>query len=858
MIALLALLFAPVALADDTPAATPVAGPAPDVPATSAGPVAAPARVVRVEIVGLRRVEEAALLEAVRLQPGERVTPAAIARDIRGLWGTGFVEDVVAELVPEGDGQVVRFAVKEKPAIREVKLDGNKKVKKEDLDELLDIEPFTVPSESRVKANLQALRKTYLEKGYFLVEIEPVFTPAGADLVDLTWKITENKKVLVREVEITGNTQVSDRKLRRVMQTRAAGMLPWLSSGGTFVEENLEADRYSLRSMLLEEGHVDAEVDEPQVYLTPDKRFIHVSIHVNEGPRYRIGGIKVQGDFVPEEGLTAGAVESVLNGNSIREVQEAFETDKRAGVLITQSWIPKIERGALEFVNDATPIRRGDWFRLTTLQSTMARITDLYGDQGYAFANASPIPKPDKESGTVDLVVQIERGEKMRIGRIDVTGNDPTFDKVIRREIPIDEGEIYQGRALREARARLERLGFFEKVDISTPRAAGKDVLDMKVDVAERPTGSFSVGAGYGSADSFLFTANVQKSNFLGLGYIMSLAGNFSALTKQGNLSFYDPYFLDTRWTLRVDGFYTRRQYLADEYQRGGTLQVGRYLDKRNDVRVAMDYTLQDVGLLSLDEYKERLFGGQLYRNGLTSSLGLTLEIDKRNNRITATRGLRFSLQTELAGGFRLNDEEVLDLLGGDFHFWQTQGNFRFYKPLVSKNEVDWLVFRLNTSMGHIQSTDGSVVPWVHRYRAGGILSIRGFDPFSLGPSIRATGFRDYNVNRSQFVGTDDPSAADDRLVIGGTETWVNNIELESPILRAAQISGVVFFDAGNTFGDPWGTGMFDPAGLRLSAGAGIRWTSPIGPLRFEWGTPLNRFDDERRSVFDFTIGSAF
>jgi outer membrane protein insertion porin family len=176
----------------------------------------------------------------------------------------------------------------------------------------------------------------------------------------------------------------------------------------------------------------------------------------------------------------------------------------------------------------------------------------------------------------------------------------------------------------------------------------------------------------------------------------------------------------------------------------------------------------------------------------------------------------------------------------------------------VSKNDVDWLVFRFNTSAGHIQSTDGSIVPFIHRYRAGGILSVRGYDPFSLGPSMRATGFRDYGIPRSQFVGTDDPGAADDRLVIGGTETWVNNVELESPVIRAAGINLVTFFDAGNTFGDPWGQGWFDPAGLRLAVGAGVRWTSPIGPLRFEWGTPIGRYADERRSVFDFTIGQAF
>ncbi|MEN9786268.1 MAG: hypothetical protein RLZZ299_1532 [Pseudomonadota bacterium] len=815
-------------------------------------------RVARIEVVGLRRVERDAILEAARLQIGDVLRTESVRTAVRAVWATGFVDDVTVRLAGPPDARVVTLEVREKPAVREVTLAGNKKVKSEDLNDKIDIEPFTVPSETRIRANVKALRDAYLEKGFYLVEVTPERTPVGDDLVDLTFRVVENRKVLVREVDIVGNTGVPDRAFRGFMQTRAAGPIPWLSSGGTFVEQNLENDTYVIRSVLLEQGYVDANVGEPRAFLTPDKRFINVSIPVEEGPRYRVGALRVEGDFVPEEGLTRGAVEALLAGASVRDVEDAFARDQRAGVPITEDWRPRLASGLLAVRTGGAPVREGDWFKLSVLQAAMQRVSDLYGDRGYAFANATPVPATDPKRGVVDVAVDVQRGDRVRIGRIDITGNDPTWDKVIRREIPLNEGDVYRTADVRDSRARLERLGFFEKVAIDTPRGGAADVLDMKVDVTERPTGSFSIGAGYGSADSFLFTANIQKSNFLGLGYIMSLAGNFSARTKQGNLSFYDPYFLDTRWTFKIDGFTNTRTYIENEYQRGGSLQVGRYLDARNDMRLAVDYTLEDVGLLSLDEYKERVLGGALYRNGITSSLGLTFEVDKRNNRINATRGVRFSVSSELAGGWRVDEDRVLSVLGGDFNFWQTQANLRVYRPLVTKDEVDWLVFKVNSSMGHIQSTDGTIVPYIHRFRAGGILSVRGYDPFSLGPSIRGMGYRDTRIPRSQFVGTDDPAAADDRLVVGGTETWVNNFELESPILKSAGISVVAFFDAGNTFGDPWGEGMFDPTGLRFSAGAGVRWFSPIGPLRFEWGVPIGRFPDERTSVFDFTIGSAF
>ncbi len=824
--------------------------------ARAEAPVEIVGRVADVVVSGNRRVEEAALLEVIQLRAGEALEDWKIQRDIRAIWRSGYVEDVVVRVEEGASGLVVRFEVDEKPAVREVRIEGSKKVKEDDLDDAVDIEPFTVPSDARVAQVARAIRAKYLEKGFYLATVEPQITAVGDDLVDLAFQITENRKVIVQTVDITGNTQVPDAKIKRFMQTREGGLVPWLTSGGTFVEENLENDVYVIRSVLLEEGHVDAQVDDPQVYLTPDKRHIRVTVHVTEGPRYKLGDVSVTGDFVPDEGLTPGAVATLLDGTRVRDVQAAHTRDQRAGVPFTEAWTPEIQKDPLDFRAGGIPLRKGDTFKLTTLQAAMQRVSDLYGDQGYAFANATPLPQTDPETGIVDLQIDVQRGEKMRIGRINITGNDPTYDKVVRREIPQNEGETYRGSALREARERLERLGFFETVEVSTPRGSAPDELDVNVDVSERPTGSFSVGAGYGSAESFLFTANVQKSNFLGLGWIVSLAGNVSARTRTGNLSFYDPHFLDSQWTLRVDGFYNQRSYIEDEYQRGGTIQIGRYLDKRNDVRLAVDYTLEDVGLLSLDAYKERLFGGQLYRNGLTSSVGLTFEIDKRNNRINATRGFRFTVSSELAGGFRADEDTVVSLFGGDFNFLQTQANFRFYQPLIPKG--DWLVFRWNTSLGHIQSTDGTIVPYIHRYRAGGILSVRGYDPFSLGPSIRATGYRDYNQPRTLFQGSDDPGAADDRLVIGGTKTWVNNFELESPIIKAAGIALVAFFDAGNTFGDPWGVGPYDPAGLRLAWGLGIRWQSPIGPLRFEWGMPIGRYEDERPSVVDFTIGSAF
>jgi outer membrane protein insertion porin family len=826
--------------------------------AAQAGPPATlSGKIASIVITGTRRIEDAAIRARIDMRQGEALSSWAIRRDIRSIFRSGLVDDVQVDVspAPDGEGMVVAFIIVEKPAVRAVKIAGNKKIDEDDIREVIDIPAFAVLNEADVKLNLQRIRDLYIEKGYFLAEVVPEVKEVAEHQVELTFDITENRKVLVSNIDISGNDNLPDRKIRRYMQTKQAGVAPWLTNSGTFLESNLENDVYVVRSVYLEEGYVDVKVDPPRVYLSPDKRNIYINIHVEEGVRYRLGKIDVDGEWVPHEGLTREAVQRLIEGESLDEV----ERDNRREIGETVAYY----KGAAGYGSKGATAARdalqtGEWFALTQLQAVMQDISDLYADQGYAFVNVVPLTETDPERQIVDITFDIQKGEKVSIGRIDISGNDPTFDKVVRREVPINEGDWYSGRAIKEARARLERLGFFEEVRISTPRGDGDNVLDMNLEVTEQPTGSFSAQAGFSNLENFVFGLNVSKNNFLGLGYVMSAAVNLSSRRQQGNLSFFDPYFLDSRWTLQVNAYALSRQWIEDEYQQGGSIAIGRYMDARDDVRLTMDYTIENAGLNVIDSYKKRILGGELYRSGLTSTLGLNLNIDKRNNRIMATRGYYTSLASELSGGFRLDDDTVLSVLGGQFNFWESRFNFRYFKPISPGGE--WAIFRYNLTLGYIRSTDGTVLPYIHRYRAGGINSVRGFDWYSLGPSIRGTGYRSSGGGYlgSSFIGSDDPTAADDRLVVGGTETWINNIEIEFPIVKAAGISTVVFFDAGNAFGDPWGNGHINPLDLRTSYGMGVRWFSPLGPLRFEWGFPIKPEEGERKAVFDFSIGSFF
>lgn len=851
--AVLALsLCAPWARADDQPLAVR--------PAPARGKVSA------IHVAGLHRLEEAAIRAAITTRVGEDLADWKVQRDIRSIWATGFVDDVQADLspAPNGQGVVLTYIVDERPAVRDVTITGNKKIDAEQLKEALDIQPFDVLNRAQVKRNARAIREKYVEKGYYLVEVDPQVKQVGDDLVELTFVVTENHKVVVQSIDITGNQALPDRKFKRYMRTKQGGILPWLTNTGNFDQQKLQDDVQIVRTVLLENGYLDGTVDPPQTYLSPDRRFIYITIHVTEGVKYKLGAITVSGDFVPEQGLTREAVRQILvNGVSAREMRKRWENalakaKARGRDLPEEGWEEK-PTGAFDFDPDShDPLTTGETFQYSTMGRAVQEVSAYYGDQGYAFANVVPVPDTRPDAGLVDINFDIQKGQKVRIGRIDITGNTTTYDKVVRREIPLNEGDTYEQSKIQEARQRLNRLGFFETVQITTPRGIQPDVLDMKVDVTEKPTGTFSVGAGFSNLENFIFTANVSKNNFLGLGYVMSFGANVSKLRQQWNLQLYDPYFLDSRWTLRVQGYSLAQQFVEDEFQRGGSVAVGRYLDPQDDLRLEFGYTLENTGLTSLDAYKQKLLGGELYRNGVTSSGNLNLILDKRNNRIQPTRGVYGTISLGLTGGFRINDEEIWPGFGGDFNFVESKLNFRYYRPVVPHE--DWLIFRFNSSLGRIWSTDGTVVPYIHRYRAGGINSVRGYNWYSLGPAIRANGYASTGQRSSTtlFTGSDDPTAADDRLVVGGTETWVNNFELQIPVIQQAGISTVFFFDAGNTFGDPWGNGHIDPFGLRTAYGLGIRWLSPMGPLRFEEGFPINPRPDERKAVFDFSIGSLF
>lgn len=759
-----------------------------------------------IRVVGNRKIEADAILQAVHTMAGQPARAEQIRKDIRDIYSLGFFQDVEV-LAEEGEGGLILiFRVVEKPAIRSVQFEGFDKVNEEDLRDAIDLRLYSILDESKVQENVKKLQALYAEKGYYLANVKADLRAAGAEDVAVVFVIEEGQKVLVKRIYFVGDEQVETEKFERYITNQDSGYMGWLSTAGTFNAEAVEDDALIIAAYYFDQGYVQARVETPEVYLSPDRTYLSITHRIHEGDRYRLGEVKVGGELiVPEEEL-------------------------------------------LKLIS----LKKGEWFSRTLLSQDLQNLSDRYSDEGYAFAEVIPLTDLDEAAHTIAVTYQFNPNTRVYLNQIHISGNSVTWDKTIRRELPINEGELFRGSVVKEGKRRLQRLGYFEEVNITTPRV-GDDKLDLSVQVKEKPTGTFNVGAGLSSVENFVFTANISKQNFVGLGYVMAASASLSSVRRLFNLSFSDPYFLDTRWTFRVDGYNVDQTLYQDEYRRGVSVALGHYLGTGDDAVFQLRYAFEQQGISNLDQFLLQLYGGELYRSGDASSVEASFTLDKRNDRLNSTSGYRLSWASELAGGFALpSGDKFIDLLGGDFNYHRHQANFRYYYPIVSKTP-DALVFRFNTTLGAVFSTDGTLLPLLQRYRAGGINSVRGFPMMSLGPITR-------------YLVSYEPTNPDDDRIVGGYQIMTTNLELEFAILRQAGIRGVVFFDTGNAF-DLFGYDL--QAGTteaeirsdrlpRFAAGLGVRWFSPMGPLRFEWGFPLDRREGEDLYQFEFTIGSFF
>ena len=766
-----------------------------------------------IEFEGLRRVEAAAVRLVLANRAGKPYRPDVVADDIRAIHGMGYFADVKLYRENVKDGVKLIFVLREKPAVRRVVYENNDDVSTDDIKEVVDIRPFTILSEAKVKRNLQKIQDLYNEKGFYLAEVEYEIRPAGENQVEVVFKMLENAKVEVRTIRFVGNRSIESSLLKSGLATQEGNLLSFLTDAGTYRKDAFQVDILRISSRYFDTGFINVKVDTPDVEISPDRKYIYITIRIEEGEQYTVGSIGFSGD-TPDSGV---------------DLSRFLTVDE------------------------------GELFNRSKLGEDLLRLKTRFEDEGYAYANITPVTQIDSDKRTVALTFEVDKGEKVFYERINIIGNTKTRDKVIRRELRIYEGELSSASAREYSKRRVEALGYFETVDVKTRRGSGDDLQIVDIEIKEKATGTFQIGAGFSSAENFIATAQISQQNFLGRGQTISLSAQISSLRQLFQLQFSDPYFLDTLWTLSLNAFNTQTQFRSFlRTSTGGSVTFGHPIT--DFVRLFLTYSIEFVRSEPTAGTFNQPTLASLNNTGRISSLRATASYDSRNNRLFPTRGMFHQLSAEVSA----------PLVGATQNraFQRYRWNSRFYQPLFWR-----FIGRMSLRAGFLNSDAEQGLSPSEKFVLGGIQSLRGYLPFTIGPELKAP-LNDRGTNSLQ------PDQETIVFVEGGNKEFLANFEIEFVIFEQVGIKGVVFLDAGNVYAEeenffyigdsfreqqrlPNDPALFDPRDLPLglfwSVGFGFRWFSPIGPLRFEWGIPLTRRPtDPDGPLFEFSIGNSF
>ncbi len=751
------------------------------------------ATVAQVLIEGNARVDDEAIRIHIQSRAGSRYDPATVDSDVRAIYAMGFFENVEAERRPSPEGMVLVFRVRERPLVTDVKIEGNKKVRSEDLEAALKVRPHTILDGEKLRRGVVDAKKLYEEKGYLDATITPRVDPVPDQPheVTITYVVDEGKIVRIQHIEIEGNQAFTDRKLKRVITTKEEWLLSRFTGAGVLNKETLKTDTERLTAWYYDNGYINVRIDEPQVERKEDG--LYVTIKVAEGDQYKVGEVKFAGDVRSDMDL----------------------------------------RKDLELVS-------GDTFRTSKLRQDILKLTDKYGDVGYAFVNIEPETEIEPEKKTVDITYRIDQGPQVTIDKILITGNTKTRDKVVRRELKVEEQQQFSGTKLKKSRDALNRLGFFQEVNLTTQRGRSEEKLNLQVDVKEGQTGALTAGAGFSSGDNLLFNARISENNLFGLGYRAVLNADFGSIRQNFIASVTDPWLFDVPLAATVDGFRWKLDY--QDFTRSGTggsfrllypltelgydQVLGRF--SLEEVRVGAEYRLEEA---EISELNRRSPPSVVAEEGhsLTSAIRPIISRNTLNSLFDPTHGSTEEISVEYAG------------LGGQSDYVKVDVRGRFYWPIYKSPQLGTFVYSIGAALGYghgDRGNSGHELPLFERYFPGGINSIRGFQTRTLGPREPIRNGQGQDIQS-------DP--------IGGSRQLIINNEIIFPIVEQLGLKGVLFVDTGNAWLDSEG---YDFGNLRYSVGAGLRWQSPLGPIRIELGVPLNKHRHEKSSLVLFSFGA--
>ena len=787
-----------------------------------------------IEVRGNQRIDADTIRSYFRVGPGERLDNAKIDEALKALYATGLYEDV--QISQQGGRLVV--TVVENATINRVAFEGNRKVKDETLTTEIQSRSRGPLSRSTVQADVQRIVEVYRRQGYFNLSVDPKLISQPNNRVDLVFEIREEDKTTVRKIVFVGNNKFSDWKLNDVVTTQRTHWLSWLGNRDVYDPERVSADQELLRRFYLKNGYADFRILSATVDLDPASKGFVVTFTLDEGEQYRFGTV----DII----------------SNLRDADPAS--------------MQRLLRAGAGKVYDAEAVEK-----------SVEELTIELARRGYAFGQVRPRGDRDVQNRIINIAFVMEEGARVYVERINVRGNTRTRDWVIRREFDLLEGDPYNRVLIDRAERRLRNLGYFKNVRITNEPGSAPDRVIVNVEVEEQLTGEFSIGGGYSTGDGFIAEVSVGEKNFMGRGHHVRVGGTWGQRSKGAEFSFTEPYFLGTRVAAGFDLFYKdmeRSSYNpVDTNTAGGTLRLG--LPLREDLTLGLRYTLFQRQLTAerglIDGCRRGVTNGEqntpnpgggganddlqcndptVMWNGtnrpgnlnelsyayqqqmgrtLTSQVGYSLIFNQLDDNRNPTRGPYVRLNQDFAG------------LGGDVQLIRTTAEARNYYPITND-----LTGMFKVSGGHVASWGGRDLFVLDHFFQGPDL-VRGFEPSGIGPRDLSSPNKD---------------------ALGGTLYWGTTAELIFPFPFAPKDFGLkaaLFADAGSLWGyegartfrhpalmDTQPINVADSAAIRASVGASIIWTSPFGPLRFDFAYPILKEKYDKEQVFRFGAAGAF
>lgn len=730
--------------------------------------------VQKIQIQGNQTVDEQVILNNIRTKVGRIFSKADGDEDIKHLYDLGYFSNIALDIEPVPGGVSITFLVQEKPVLTEILFEGNKKIKLKPLKKLVESKSGSLINEAQIVADVAAIKDYYESKGYeaAVVDYDLTIDEINRSAI-VRFKIKEDSRFKIKEIKLIGNQSIKSKKIKKVMKTKEKAFF----RKGIFRSEQFDDDLNRILAYYRSKGFIDIEIQEHSISY-PEAGLIAIEIKLQEGSQYEVGQIMISGN-------------------------ETFPTDD---------------------ILKRVPLKGGEIFTPQDFKKSRSAIQDYYMEKGYIDVVVKTSTVLDEETGRLNLNFAIIEKHISYVDQIRITGNTKTKDIVIRRELNIYPGEVFDGVRVRRSQERLLNTGFFKNVQMDIEPSAEDDLKNLIVSVDENKTGELGFGVGFSSIDNLIGFVEISQKNFdifnwptfTGDGQKLRFKSTFGAERQDFVLSFTEPWFLGQQLSLGFDLYRRESRFLSDVYDEtrtGFDTRLGKRLGEftRGDLVYRLEESeITDVADDASDAIKAE--EGQT----TVSSLEFSVTRDTRDNLFLPTRGMKNQVSVEYAGGF----------LGFDRDFWKLHSRNSIYFPLPYKT-----ILRFTGQVGVVDTHgDSEEVSIFERFFLGGANTIRGFD------------FRD--------VGPKDELGEP----IGGRSMIAGSAEYSFPIVT--KVRGAFFYDVGNVYTD---FGQFDLNDLRQGVGVGVRLELPIGPVRLDWGYPIDRDEfTEEKGRFDFNIGYSF